>query len=105
MAGLNCGTPSLLAWEIMNQGTEAFISISDDFALQAMKLFFYPTANDQRIASGESGAAGLAGLLALFNDPGLKRVKEFLEPCINSRILIFNTEGITDPEFFTHYVI
>ncbi|MBN2350449.1 MAG: diaminopropionate ammonia-lyase [Bacteroidales bacterium] len=105
MAGLNCGTPSKIAWTILSQGIDIFISISDDYAVQAMKILAFPEGNDAKILSGESGAAGLGGLLAITSDKNLKNVLKELNLNSNSRILIFNTEGITDPDFYAKNII
>ncbi|UCC45672.1 MAG: diaminopropionate ammonia-lyase [Candidatus Zixiibacteriota bacterium] len=100
MAGLNCATPSLTAWPIIRNGADAFLSISDRYAEEAMKLYYSPRGGDLRIISGESGAAGLAGLLAILNDATLTHVRETLGLGRSSRILVINTEGATDPEGF-----
>ena len=100
MAGLNCGTPSLLAWEILKNQADIFLSVDDHYALKAMKKYYDPGTGDERIESGESGAAGLAGLLALLNHPGMKHARRSLGIHSKSKILLFNTEGITDPELF-----
>jgi len=105
MAGLNCGMPSVLAWKILNNGTDAFLSIPDSYAVEAMKALYYPNATDPKILSGESGAAGLAGLMAIMNEPKLIKLKNALSLNKKSRILVFNTEGITDAGFFNEKVI
>ncbi|MBA7691723.1 Diaminopropionate ammonia-lyase [subsurface metagenome] len=105
MAGLNCGTPSVLAWEIMKSGINAFLAIDDEFAIEAMKKYYYPVEEDKSIEAGESGAAGLAGLLALINDRNLHDLQETLQIKHSTSILLFNTESITDPDFFSKHVI
>ncbi|MGD2034862.1 MAG: pyridoxal-phosphate dependent enzyme, partial [Bacteroidales bacterium] len=100
MAGLNCGTPSLLAWEIMKNNTDCFLSVSDSYTIKAMKEFSNPHGGDPRIEAGESGAAGLAGLIAVTTEPGLNDLRKQLGLDRNATVLLFNTEGITDPEFF-----
>lgn len=97
MAGLNCATPSIIAWDIIRQSTELFIAIEDRYAREAMKIYHYPENQDHQIISGESGAAGLAGLLALLNDENYRKTREKMNFNRNSRILLFNTEGDTDP--------
>ncbi len=97
MAGLNCGTPSLLAWPIMRDGMDLFMSITDDYAKEAMVCLGKPRGNDPRIVSGESGAAGLGGLLALMKRPDMREAKRKLELGPNTRVLLISTEGDTDP--------
>ena len=93
MAGLNCGIPSPVAWPIVRDGMDAFLAISDQYAEEAMRLY-----HRHDVISGESGASGLAGLVALLNDKKLKEAKSQLGIGPQSRILLINTEGDTDPE-------
>lgn len=93
MAGLNCGVPSLVAWPVINDGADAFLSIEDEWAFEAMRGYAR-----EGVVSGESGAAGLAGLLALFRSSGLAGLREHLKLGVKTRVLLINTEGDTDPE-------
>jgi diaminopropionate ammonia-lyase len=92
MAGLNCGIPSPVAWPIIRDGIELFTAITDDYVIDAMRAY-----HKEGIISGESGAAGLAALTALVNDEKLKQAKDQIDINKNSRILLLNTEGDTDP--------
>jgi diaminopropionate ammonia-lyase len=80
MAGLNCGRVAPAGWPLVSRGFEAFAAIEDRWAHEAVGLL----AHDG-ITAGESGAAGLAGLLA-FGD------RLALPPTV----LVVNTEGQTD---------
>ncbi len=100
MAGLNCGTPSLIAWPLIRDGFSFFLSLSDDYAKTAMRRFFRPLGEDPRIISGESGAAGLAGLTALLTADSLSDARKSVGLTSQSRVLVFNTEGDTDPTNF-----
>jgi diaminopropionate ammonia-lyase len=104
MAGLNCGTPSLIAWPILRDSVDLFLAIPDRYALDAMKTYYHPTGTDVRIVSGESGAAGLAALIALMKDRSLDGARERLGIGSSSRVLLFNTEGDTDPDHFQRIV-
>jgi diaminopropionate ammonia-lyase len=104
MAGLNCGIPSKSAWEIIKNGCDAVMTISDEYTMDAMRTLYNPKENDARIISGESGAAGLAGLIKCIKDPRLSKLNEHIELNSKSRILIFNTEGDTDKESFRSIV-
>jgi diaminopropionate ammonia-lyase len=104
MAGLNCGTPSISAWPFMRDSFDMFVAIIDDYAIEAMRRYYHPLPGDQRIISGESGAAGLGALLALMHDDKLKDAREELGLGPESRILLFNTEGDTDPDHFAKVV-
>ncbi|MCK4746298.1 MAG: diaminopropionate ammonia-lyase, partial [Bacteroidales bacterium] len=104
MAGLNCGTASRQSWEILNASVDLFLAIPDDYAIKAMQDLYFPFKNDTQIFAGESGAAGLGGLLALAHDESLKEVREKIGLNEKSRVLIFNTEGVTDPESFDELI-
>ena len=83
MAGLNCGTPSIIAWDDVLRGFDVFVTVTDDHARDAMRLH-----HDDGVEAGESGAAGLAGLLAHAQGLGLGPQDD---------VIILVTEGITDP--------
>lgn len=104
MAGLNCGIPSASAWEILKDTVDAVIAIDDNFAVEAIREFYYSKEGDPRIMSGESGAGGLAGFIAIMKDERFKPVKESLGIDKNSRILFFNSEGATDPPSFQRII-
>ncbi len=93
MAGLNCGTPSLMAWEIISDMADAFISIDDGYSEIAVKELY-----SSGIRTCESGASGLGGLIALYENDKLKPVRESLQLNENTSFLLINTEGITDPD-------
>lgn len=101
MAGLACGEPSLLAWEILQYAADAFISIPDESALATMQQLAAPPASDPPIVSGESGAAGLAGLIAVAGDPAARSTIA-LTP--DSRVLVIGSESDTDPELYKRIV-
>ncbi|MDO9529711.1 MAG: diaminopropionate ammonia-lyase [Syntrophales bacterium] len=92
MAGLNCGTPSLTAWPAVRDRFDAFVAVEDNYAKEAMMLLA-----DEGVVSGESGAAGLAGLIALHSER-----PDFIEKDLRIRhgvrVLLINTEANTNPE-------
>ena len=100
MAGLNCGTPSIMAWPIIKDGMDLFLAISDNYAAKAMRQYYFPYGDDPHIVSGESGAAGLGALIALMQDKSLRQAREKIGLDCRSRVLLFNTEGATDPVNF-----
>jgi diaminopropionate ammonia-lyase len=99
MAGLNCGTPSLLAWPIVSAGTDVFVEIDDDRAREAMR-----SLAGVGIVAGETGAAGLGGLIELLAGPDAARSREFLGIDESTQVLLFVTEGATDPESYREIV-
>jgi diaminopropionate ammonia-lyase len=94
MACLNCGEPSSTAWPEIRASVDLFLAVEDTWAVEAMRRFYL---GEPRITAGESGAAGLAGLLAICADPALRAELGLTE---QSRVLLVNTEGATDPENF-----
>ena len=99
MAGLNCGNTSPLAWPYLQGGLSASVAISDAQAEDAMRLL----AQDG-VVSGESGAAGAGGLLALSSGEaaGATRARLGLTP--DSTVLVISTEGATDPDAYARIV-
>ncbi|HRS54699.1 MAG TPA: pyridoxal-phosphate dependent enzyme, partial [Bacteroidales bacterium] len=100
MAGLNCGVPSIISWPIIRDAADLFISITDIYAEMAIRQFYYPVNGDKRIISCESGAAGMAGFIAMFLDEKLSHARKEINLNDKSRVLIINTEGDTDPANF-----
>lgn len=96
MAGLNCGTPSLGAWDLLENGVDVSIRIDDIYSLQAIRELYFPSGSDERIISGESGAGGLAGFIAIMKENELKLVREELNIGKTTNILFINTEGARD---------
>lgn len=97
MAGLNCGTPSPLAWPVIKAHCEYFLAVDDIFAEEAMRALAAPESGDPSVVAGESGAAGLAGLFALCRKPELEDDREELGLGEDCAVLVINTEGDTDP--------
>jgi diaminopropionate ammonia-lyase len=96
VTGLNCGTPSLIAYPILEETCHHFITVEDSRVEHWMKALYTPKENDPQLISGEAGAAvGLAGLEVL----QLKNINTK-----GKRVLIFNTESNTDPDSFQSIV-
>ena len=92
MAGLNCGSPCTVAWDILRDYGSYALHCGDEAARLGMR-----TLGQYGIVSGESGAAGVGAFLELIKDPAQKE-KPGIGP--DSRILFFSTEGNTDPESY-----
>jgi len=95
MAGLNCSTPSLIAWPAVSRGIDAYVAVPDARVPEAMRLL----AADG-IVAGETGAGGLAGMLALTQEPQMDEARRALSLGAKSRVLLLCTEGATDPEAY-----
>jgi diaminopropionate ammonia-lyase len=97
MAGLACGEPNLIGWNILKDYSDMFISCPDWVAARGMRVLANPLLGDPRVISGESGAV-TSGLLSSFlKDKSFQKARELLDINEKSQILIFNTEGNTDP--------
>ena len=92
MSGLNCGKPSLVAWPTVSRGIDLHIAVNDEPAREAMRL-----AAESGVVSGETGAAGLGGLLELMRAGGEEAARKALGVGEETRVLIFNCESATDP--------
>ena len=99
MAGLNCGTLSMIAWPVLQATFQLCITVDDDRARRAMRLLA-----DAGIESGESGASGLAGLLALCEAPEFAEPRTRFDIGPDTNVLVFSTEGATDPEAYAAIV-
>lgn len=96
MAGLACGEPNPLGWELLRDTADVFISCPDWITAQGMRILGNPMEEDPRIISGESGAVTTGLLRVLMNDDSLQPLRDQLGLNQESRILLFNTEGDTD---------
>jgi len=92
MAGLACGEPSLLAWQELERAACAFMAIPDEAAIETMQLLA-----GYGIVAGESGVAGLAGLLLAAADPA---ARAGLGLDAHSHVMVFSTEGATDAAIY-----
>lgn len=99
MACLAAGDVSLIAWDVLSQAANAFLAIDDQWSLDAMRALAATT--DGPVIAGESGAAGLAGLMAVASDTHLRSSLGLDE---HSRVLLFGTEGATDPTIYEEIV-
>jgi len=97
MAGLSCGEISLLAWDSLGTGADDFMTIPEDLVAPAMRLLADGPDGDRPLVAGESAVAGLAGLLAARRNPALAAALGLDE---HSRVMVFGTEGATDPVIY-----
>lgn len=97
MAGLACGEPNLIGWNILRDYSSMFVSCPDWVAAKGMRVLANPLLGDPKVISGESGAVTAGLLSSILLDEGFKEAREALQLDETSQILIFNTEGNTDP--------
>jgi diaminopropionate ammonia-lyase len=99
MSGLNCGRPSLVAWPTVSRGIDLLVAVDDEPAHEAIRL-----AADSGVVSGETGAAGLGGLLEILRTGGAE-LRRTLGIGGETRVLLFNSEGATDPDAYRRVMV
>lgn len=104
MAGLACGEPSTVAWGILRDYADMYISCPDYVSAKAMRMLGNPLPGDPRVISGESGAVGLGVLSLIQEEQALLHIASQLQINKDSRILLISTEGDTDPVGYRNIV-
>lgn len=104
MAGLACGDPSPLAWSVLRDCTDFFLSCPDYVAAKGMRVYGVPLKDDPFVVSGESGSVSLGALMFIMERPELADLREKLGLDNNSHVLLINSEGNTDPNHFRRIV-
>ena len=104
MAGLACGVPCSIAWELLEAHAENYISMPDYVAANGMRVLGSPIGSDERVISGESGASTSGFVYELMTNDSLGQVREELNIGKDSRVLCFSTEGATDRENYRRVV-
>ena len=100
MAGLSCGVPSILAWDIIKSTVDYFITCHDEVALQAMRRLAHPTESDPSIVSGESGAMTTGIIEQICINPKYSEYKDLIMLDQSSNVFCISTEGNTNPELY-----
>ena len=90
MAGLRCAEPSPLAWPVIAEGVDAFVTISDQQALDALEAI---KAERPECDAGPSGICGAAALIALASAPEFVHVRHAAGLDRSARAFIVLTEG------------
>lgn len=104
MAGLACGEPNTISFDILENHVDAFVSCPDWVAAKGMRMLAAPLKGDPQVISGESGAVGMGLVATLMQDEAYRDLKNFLGLNEDSEVLMFSTEGDTDPENYKHIV-
>ncbi len=104
MAGLACGKPSPLAWDILSECADCFVTCPDYVAAKGMRIYATPLQGDPFIVSGESGAVTLGVLVSILREHGVEELRKLLGIDLDSQILFINTEGNTDPIHFRQII-
>ena len=104
MAGLCCGEPCSIGWEILRDYADNFVSVPDAVAAKGMRILGNPLGNDSRVISGESGACTTGLVAELMQNKELGWMREQIGLDSNSRVLCISTEGDTDRENYRRIV-
>jgi diaminopropionate ammonia-lyase len=95
MSGLNCGTPSLIAFGLLQEAVDAFVAIDDEVAREGMRAL-----HRVGIAAGECSGGGVGAALRLLGPDADPAWRERLGAGPDARVLLFLTEGVTDPDAY-----
>lgn len=98
MAGLACGEPNTISWDILKNHVDTFVSAPDWVAAQGMRMLAAPVKGDAPVTSGESGAAPFGVLTCIMLLDEYKDLRKHLGLNKDSKVLLFSTEGDTDPD-------
>ena len=104
MAGLACGTPSIIAWNILRDYADIFVACSDAVSVSGMRVLGNPRKGDVAVVSGESGAVTVGVLVSVTEQqhpPGLKDALALNE---DADVLLISTEGDTDPASYRRII-
>lgn len=104
MAGLACGDPNPIAWEILRRSADYFAICPDYVAAKGMRVYGVPLRGDPFIVSGESGAVTLGALMYIMEYNGARELRDNLSLGPDSQVLLINSEGNTSPDDFRHVV-
>ena len=104
MAGLACGEANTIGWEVLKSYSSTFVSCPDWVSANGMRMLGNPIKEDKKIISGESGSVTSGLLNAIMTNDDMKELREQLKLDQNSRVLLFSTEGDTDPDKYRKIV-
>jgi diaminopropionate ammonia-lyase len=88
MNGLNCGTPSALAWPVLRDGLDAAVTVTDAEAERAVSEL-----TGGGVDAGPSGAAALAGVRAAVTGPGAGHRRRTLRLPPDATVVLLATEA------------
>lgn len=101
MACLSCGELSLLPWQLLERAVDDTIAIPDEAAMDTMRTLAEGVGGDAPVVAGESGCAGVAGLIAAVLDGDAGKA---IGLDADSRVICICTEGATDPDAYQEIV-
>jgi len=102
MAGLSCGEPCTIGYEILEQYADFALSCEDFIAADGMRILGNPLDGDTRIISGESGAVCVGAVAEILTRQ--PQMKQTLGLSADSVVLCISTEGDTDRDNYRNIV-
>lgn len=100
MAGLNCGEPNPDILPLLDEFAEFYVKCADEITFDGMRQLAHPLGEDKKIVSGECGGVGTGLIMALMTEQALSHQKKEMGLKEDSVVLLFSTEGDTDPEHY-----
>lgn len=102
MAGLSCGVPNPISWEIIRSFANGFFSCDDILTANGMRILGNPLNGDERVIAGESGAIGTGVVdYIMTHRPELAKEMGLNK---NASVIVFSTEGDTDTKNYIDVV-
>ncbi|MEP4031850.1 diaminopropionate ammonia-lyase [Roseibium polysiphoniae] len=101
MAGLSCGEPSEVAWSVLASQTSGFLTIPEEVVAPTVRMLASFEPESARVQAGESGVAGLCGLICAATQPNLRAALGLNE---SSRVVLIGSEGVTDPVIYDQII-
>ena len=97
MVGLACGEPNPISWDILRNHVRVFLACSDSVSAKGMRMSAAPLSGDPQVISGESGAVSMGLLALVMKSDEYADLRAAIGLDSDSRVLLFSTEGDTDP--------
>ncbi len=104
MAGLACGEPNVIGWDILRNHAAGFAACPDWMSAKGTRMYGVPLNGDPVVISGESGSVTMGFLASIMMYPRYREIREALKLDENSQVLLISTEGNTDPMRFREVV-
>lgn len=104
MAGLACGEVNITGFEVLKNYSKVFVSAPNFVAANGMRVLGNPLNGDNKVISGESGAVTLGLVYEIMTNSEYNDLKDNLGLDEDSKVLLFSTEGDTDPDKYREIV-
>lgn len=104
MAGLACGEPNTISWDILKNHVTVFVAAEDGVTATGMRMLGAPLKGDPQVISGESGAVPFGTLATIMKCGTCQELRDQLDLNADSNVLVFSTEGDTDPDRYKNIV-